>query len=218
MSKGTLSFMFFSMAIVLVLAIIVLNVADYSLYSYKKKCIASAIDFAVSAAVQENNTELSRQGYSEGVDETTGKISTDNIVIDTEKASAAFFSTLESNAGIRKDQVISKMMIIVINPTYTDINYIITNDSKNISGSVTDPSSMETVINTNSLAFWDAADPDSETVYINGNPKTTEFEKRPCYMVFVKNFEIDGLFKKRTATFIAFKGSHIERRDSGIDD
>lgn len=208
---GALGVVFFSMAIIFIISLLVLNIADYSLYSYKKKCIASAIDFSVSAAVQENNVELSRKGYAAGIDEATGKPSTDNITIEKDIAERAFFSTLEANVGIKRADVIADTMIIIINPTSTSMNYIINNDTKDISGSVTEPSSLESIINTNSIQFWNSSLPDSELVYVNGNPKTNEFNKKPYYMVFIKNFEIDGLFKKRVATFISFKGSNIER-------
>ncbi len=208
---GALSVVFLGLAVILVLVILILSIADYSLYSYKKKSIASAIDFSVSAAVQENNVELSRRGYAAGVDESAGKLSTDNIIIDKNIAETAFFSTLEKNVGIKRTDVIANTMIIIINPTSSSMNYIISNDTKDISGSVTEPSSLESIINTNSIQFWDASLPDSELVYVNGNPKTNEFKKKPYYMVFIKNFEIDGLFKKRLATFISFKGANIER-------
>lgn len=210
---------FFSLSAILVLSLLLLSTADYSLYSYKKKCIAGAIDFSVSAAVQENNIELSRYGYSIGMDESAGTLSTDNIFIDENSAENAFFSTLELNAGIKKSEVISNTMIIIVNPVTGSANYIIKNAAKRITGSVSEPAGLEAVINTNTAQFWDAGQPDKEIVYVNGNPKTNEFKKRPYYMVFIKNYEIDGLFKKRLATFIAFKGANIERKNgNGLEE
>ncbi len=208
---GAFGVMFFGLAVILALGLILLTIADYSLYSYKKKAIASAIDFSVSAAVQENNVELSRKGYAAGIDESTGKLSTNDIIIDETTSKTAFFSTLEANAGIKVSNVISNTMIIIVNPTSISMNYIISNDTKNISGSTSEPDELQSIINTSSIQFWDSALPDNELIYVNGNPKTNEFKKKPYYMVFIKNFQIDGLFKKRLATFISFKGANIER-------
>ena len=52
---------------------------------------------------------------------------------------------------------------------------------------------------------------DGHTVYVNGNIRTNEFIKRPYYMVFIRNYPINGLFSKKTATFICFKGGKVDR-------
>ena len=212
-NKGSgLSTILLSLSGIVIVVLILFNISDYSLYSYRKSSISKAIDYSVSAAIQETDINSSRVGLANGFDDTTGNINTDNIFINESVADNAFYNTFQNNCGISQATISPYIMIIIVNPTSSGLNYIIKSLSQRSIGSVLNPSALETVINTNINNFYGISGPDSNLIYVNGNPKTCQFDKKPYYMVFIKNFEIDGLFKKRNSTFISFKGANIERK------
>jgi hypothetical protein len=48
-------------------------------------------------------------------------------------------------------------------------------------------------------------------VKVNGNLQANQIKKRPYFIVLIKDLEIDGIFTKRTTTFVSFAGSKVER-------
>jgi len=124
-------------------------------------------------------------------------------------------STFHSNTGISRDIIEKKALIVIVNPADILIDYIIKKDVSRSTGSVDEPGKLESVINSKISEYWDTTDPasDKQVIYVHGNVKTNEFKRVPYYIVFIKDFEIDGLFKKRTATFVGFSASKIERKE-----
>lgn len=206
---------FLSLMVMLLILIVVVNAADYALYSFKRNMIGKAIDYSVCAAVQEIDRTKSAEGLSRGYDEATGSILVDNIYIDEISADNAFFATFQSNTGIRRDTMKDKMLVIIMNPTSTGIEYIIKKDTAREQGAVTGPGEIEGIINAAISEYYNtsASENDRQEIYVNGNPVTNEFKKRPYYMVFIRNYEIDGLFRRRTATYVGFAGAKMERRE-----
>ena len=211
---GGLAIMFISITIMVLILLVFVNIADYALYSIKRNTISKGIDYAVCAAIQEIDNTESESGLATGYDETTGKLSVDNIVINEARADSAFYSTLQSNTGITRAIVESSVLVVLANPTNTTLEYIIKKGTEREEGSVPSPASLETAINNKINEYWDAPAPssDRQIIYVNGNVKTNQFKKVPYYIVFIKDYEIDGLFRKRAATFIGFAGAKIERR------
>lgn len=212
-NKGSgLSTILLSLSGIVIVVLILFNISDYSLYSYRKASISKALDYSVAAAIQETDINSSRVGLANGFDDTTGNINTDNIFINESVADNAFYSTFQNNCGISMATIIPYVMTVIVNPTSIGLNYIIKAPIKRSTGSVLNPSDLEGIINSNINNFYGTSGPDNNLIYVNGNLKTCQFNKRPYYMVFIKNFEIDGLFKKRNTTFISFKGANIERK------
>lgn len=81
-------------------------------------------------------------------------------------------------------------------------------------GFVVSPDRLEEAINNAIDILWNTSNPqsDSHLIYVNGNLSTNEFKRTPYYLVFIKDYQIDGLFRKRTATFVGFAGAKLERR------
>lgn len=210
---GGLAIMFLSITIIVLILLVFVNIADYALYSIKRNTISKGIDYAVCAAIQEIDNTESESGLATGYDETTGQLSVDNITLNEARADNAFFSTLQSNTGIIRAAVESNVLVVLANPTDMALDYIIKKDVERTEGSISSPYGLEALINNKINEYWDASDPstDRQIIYINGNLKTNQFKKVPYYIVFIKDYEIDGLFRKRTATFVGFAGAKIER-------
>ena len=206
--------MLFSITIIVLILLVFVSIADYALYSIKRNTISKGIDYAVCAAIQEIDNTDNESGLATGYDETTGKLSVDNIILNEARADNAFYSTLQSNTGISRAAVESDVLLVLANPTDTALDYIIKKDVEREEGSVSSPDNLENVINTKINEYWDASGPssDRQIIYVNGNLRTNQFKKVPYYIVFIKDYEIDGLFSKRTATFVGFAGAKIERK------
>lgn len=205
------------LTVTIIILYMFLNIADHALYSYKRVMIAKGIDYAVGAAIQEIDVAASAEGLAGTFDEETGMLTMDNIVLNEVIADNAFYSTLKSNTGIERNIISDKVMIVIVNPykddTGTGVRYIIKKGSARATGSITDPSGLEEVINNYINTWWPTSDPlsDKHIIYVNSNSKANEFERKPYYLVFVKDYEIDGLYKNRKATFVGFKGAGIDR-------
>lgn len=211
---GGLAVTFLSLMVMLLILIVVVNAADYALYSLKRNMIGKAIDYSVCAAVQEIDKTKSEEGLSRGYDESTGSILVDGIFIDESAADNAFFSTFQLNTGIRRNAVEEKVLVIIMNPTSSCIEYVIKKDTARTEGSLTNPEQIEGIINAAIFEYCNTSGPenDEQEIYVEGNPETNEFKKRPYYMAFIKNYEIDGLFRKRTATYVGFAGAKVQRK------
>lgn len=203
------------LSVILTLMIIFTCIADYALYSTKRSLIAHGIDYAVCAAIQEVDMTGSTEGLSEGYDPHTGKLLSENIKLNETTADNAFYSTLEVNAGVKRNDIGSDTMIAYILPTNAGINYILKKDSQRVEGFAFSPGRLEEAINNTINIFWDTTLPGSDrhTIYVNGNPSTNEFKQVPYFLVFIKDYQINGLFIKRTATFVGFAGAKLERRN-----
>lgn len=214
-SDGYLKVIAMGIAVMLTLVIVFVSIADYALYSTRRSLIARGIDYAVCAAIQEIDVPASNEGLSEGFDSRTGNVLTNNIKLNESIADNAFFGTLEANTGIIRSDIVMDTLIAYIYPSDDGINYIIKKDSQRVEGFVTSPDKLETAINNTINTFWNTSAPDLDrhTIYVNGNPSTNEFKEVPYFLVFIKDHQINGLFRKRTATFVGFAGAKLERGD-----
>lgn len=210
---GAFGVVILGLAISIAALLVLVNAVDFALYSYKRGLISKAIDYGVSAAVQEIDVAASKEGLAEGFDE-NGNLSMDNIFLHETRADNAFFSTFKENAGLDRSEISTHTLIAIVNPLDAGMSYKIKFNAEKREGIVTEPSALEGILNANVSSFWNTADPeaDKHVIYVNGNTKTTQFKKRPYYLVFIKDYEIDGLFRKRTATFVGFKGAKVERK------
>jgi hypothetical protein len=212
--KGSgLSVIFIGLTVTLLVLMVFLSIADYALFSSKRNRICQGIDYAVCAAVQEVDGIESEEGLASGFDEATGKMLTDGIVLNEERADNAFFSTLQMNTGIYRKAISENTMIVTVTPEIEGIGYVIRKGQQREEGRMDSPEQLEPAVNNAVRQLWNGVDPeqDDNIVYVNGNLKTNQFKKAPYYLVFIKDYEIDGLMKKRTATFIGFAGANETR-------
>lgn len=209
-----LTVVFLGLTGILLVLLVFISIADYALYSTKRNMISRGIDYAVCAAIQEIDSIQSEDGLAAGFDEITGKPLVDGIVLNETRSDNAFFSTLQANTGIMREGINGKTLIVTVSPNMAGLKYILRKGQQRLEGSVASPAQLETIINHAIGQFWEGADPerDSHIIHVNGNLKTNQFKKVPYYMVFIKDYQINGLFRKRTATFVGFTGAKIERR------
>lgn len=202
-------------SVVLVLVMVFVNIADYALYSTKRNLIARGIDYSVCAAIQEVDLYISRNGLSEGFDPESGKILVNDIRLNEQTAENAFWGTLAANTGVSIDDIGPNTLITYVWPTTAGISYLMKKETERNEGFVGSPNRLEQAINNAISTLWSAESPesDSHVIYVNGNPSTNEFKRMPYFLVFIKDYQIDGLFRKRTATFVGFAGAKLERRE-----
>lgn len=216
---GAFGTILLTIAIILLVFFIFINAVDYALFTFKRNIIGRGIDYSVSAAVQEIDEEVSAEGLSEGCDEATGIVSVDNISLDEEAADNAFYGTLLANTGIQRASIEGHMLVVTTSASSGYLYYNVraggpgSSGELSETGSLSNPGELEGKINNAIDGFWGSIGPDSHIIYVNGNPDTNEFKFRPYYIVIIKNYQIDSLFRKREATFVAFKGAKIERAD-----
>ena len=202
-------------AISIAAILIFVNSVDFALYSYKRSRISKAIDYGVSAAVQEIDQEKSRDGLAEGFD-AHGNISLERVYLHEERADNAFFSTFKNNTGIDRSQIQSRILVALVHPTNLGLDCKIKWGTESKEETVRVPTEVEGLLNTRINEFWNPADPEADRhlIYVNGNFKTNPFGKKPYYLVFLKDYPIEGLFRKRTATFVGFKGAKVDRKSN----
>lgn len=205
---GALSVLMTGLTGLIVLVIVFLSIIDLSVYSYKKRLIASAIDYAVSAAVQEIDVERSKTGLSRAFFN-DGQVNMTGIFLDEGKADKAFSSTIMKNVGIDIEGINGKMIRVIASPVGDGAYYSIKDKNSLVTGNSESMEKIEDILNARMESLGHGED--SHTVYVNGNSATNSFEKRPYYMVFIRDYQIDGLFSNRKATFICFKSARVYR-------
>lgn len=200
------------LAVISLIVVAFMSGIDYAIYSYKTYNISRCLNYAICAAAQEVDTsgEDSLSGLSEENVESKGKISLKKIRLDETKAENIFWSTLKSNTGIEKSQLENNCLMIFTYDSGNAVNYYWKKGGVTATGSVASANLLESVINNAIRTCWPQGE-DSHVIYIGGNPKTNDFKSRPCFMAFVKNHQINGLYSKREATFVAFKRAKLER-------
>lgn len=210
-NSGGVSIVFLAIVIFVTLLILTINLFDYSMYSYKVKVLSRSIDSSVCAAIQE--VDKDSVGLETEFTE-SGEDNTNNIKINEISAINAFYSTFTSNIKIDKSIIDPFLLIAILNPDETGINYIIKKGSSRFEGRVDKPSEIQSIINTHiNTDFTEVYEGQkSVIVNINGNVDTNQFKKRPYFIVFLKDWQINGIVSKRLTTFIDFSGAKIERQ------
>lgn len=205
---GTL---FISLAIVALLASIFINIVDYSVYTYKRNAVCKAMDYAVSAAVQQIDEEQSREGLASGFSETTGKKVLQDIVIDTNKAEEIFTVFFRKNS--LPDEIASSDTMLLCTTYVQEDQMHYTIKAKGIivsQGVVTQPSAVQEQINEAINSCWPGT-LSSSKVAINGNSKTNMLENGTYLFVFLNNIKISGVYSKRYIDLSGLAGAKVER-------
>ncbi len=207
---GGLGILFIGISIMVLVVVIFLNIADYSIYTYKRNDISKALDYAVTAAAQQLKTSESLVGLSEGFSDSSGKKLLENVEINIDKASITFTDILCRNNNIPVLYVNDKLLLC---STYSDkgrVKYTIKATGQPLKHGETDgPQDMEAIINDALDAFW----PDSHktSIYVNGNPYTNMLERGTYLFAVLKDVEITGIFSKRKISLSSFVGAKLER-------
>lgn len=205
---GAMSVIIMGLTGFFIVTLVFIFVADLSVYSYKKRVIGSAIDYAVCAAVQEIDTEKSKAGLARAFS-SDGKVSMTGVYFNEAMADKAFKSTVTGNISIDIGSMEDKTVRIMVTPESDSVYYSIKYRNGTETGHAANMEQIESILNDRMGALGIGVD--TEKVYINGNAASNPFEKRPYYMVFIRNYQIDGLISHRKATFICFKAAKIYR-------
>ena len=207
---GGLGILFIGISIIAFLLVIFLNIADYSIFTYKRNEISRALDYAVTAAVQQIKTNESIEGLAEGFSDNSGKKMLENIQINMDKAEITFTDILNRNSNISEIYVNRKLLLC---STYVDkgmVKYKIKATGYPTEyGETESPQDLEGIINNAMEAYWPSGHKTS--IYVNGNPYTNMFEKGTYLLAVLKEVEITGIFSKRKVNLSSFAGAKIER-------
>jgi hypothetical protein len=206
-NEGGIAIIYLGLLLSLFFVIMVSIVIDQGLYVTKRNLMKKSIDYAVCAAVAEIDAPKSK-GLEFEFDK-TGNKNTNHIYINEHNALNVYYQILKANININRDQIENNTLCLIVHPEDFAIKYSLYKGNNRIEGEVSNPAELELVIN-NNLDFTKEKI-DSNVVFVNGNIKTNKFEKRPYFMVFIKDLEIGGLFKNRLLTFVSFKAARIIR-------
>jgi hypothetical protein len=212
---GGLGASFIGLSIVLVIFIIFLNTAEFSLFSYKKALISKAVDYSVCAAIQQINIDSSINGIAGGFDDSSGKKLTDNIRIDMDRAQSTFLNMLCMNCSIDTTDISDKLLICTTYSQDGKLYYSIRvnngEKSDNSSGAVENSVDLEGKLNTSIGEYWPLEEKGKNVVFINGNSKTNPVENGTYLLVFIKGLKVKGLFTERKVDFVGLAGAKISR-------
>ncbi len=207
---GGLSILFIGISIIALVLVIFLNIADYSVYTYKRNEITKAMDYAVTAAAQQLKTSESLVGLSSGFSDHSGKKLLENVEINIDKASVTFTDILSRNNNIPAISINDRLLLC---STYSEkgrVKYTVKANGWPLEhGETGGPQDIEAIINDSLEAFW----PESHKtlIYVNGNPYTNMVEKGTYLFAVIKDVEITGIFSKRKISLSSFAGAKLER-------
>ena len=205
---GGLGIVFISLGAILLAFTILINIADYSILTYKRNAISKAMDYAVNAAVQELNINQSVKGLADGFAEDTGNRSLDGVKIDIDRAQETFLMVFYENYNFSID---AKLLLCATHTIEQNLKYIIKAGNGQINqGGLESPELLESRIIQAINQYWTNSE-DTSQVYINGNEKTNIIEKGIYLFAFIKDIRIKGLYSQRTTNLSSFAGARVER-------
>ncbi len=204
--------LFIGLAVTFLVLLVFVSAADYAVYTYKRNSVSKAMDYAVTAAVQNINKDKSLQGLSEGFDENTGTRLTDGIEIDIDKAETTFLSVFEANSSQRQTDIKRNLLICATSVSGEDVDYRIkTSSGEVIVGNVETPYLIEDRINAAAKSCWPDSYEESSRISINSNPKSNMIEKGTYLFAYIKGIKITGIFTQRKLALSCFGGAKLER-------
>lgn len=207
---GGLGVLFTGMAVLFLTLVVLVNIADYSIFTYKRNAISRAMDYGVTAAVQQIDKSRSIDGISKGFAEETGKKLLDGVEINIDAANSAFLTIFNKNYNTGIGDIDNKLLVCATASQDGRLNYIIRSDPKPVlQAELDEPSMLEDTINQAVTQYWPEAD--ASKVYINGNPKTNMLEDGTYFFALIKDVEITGLYSTRKITLTSFAGARLER-------
>lgn len=206
---GGLGTLFIGLSVILLILMIFINIADYSLYTYKRNEVSKAMDYAVTAASQQIKAEHLEE-MSKGFSDTSGKKLLEGVEINMSTASAAFNEIFYRNVSLSSININNNLLLCSTTLTNGSLKYTIhANGSTFEQGEIKEPSELENIINTALSCLW--PDSDKTGIYINGNPRTNMVERGIYLFAVISDIEIKGLISKRKISLSSFAGAKLER-------
>jgi hypothetical protein len=209
---GGLGIVFIGLGAMVLAFVILINIADYSILTYKRNAISKAMDYAVNAAVQELNIDQSIMGLADGFSEDTGNRSLDGVKIDIDKAKKAFMMVFYENYKSNNFSIDEDLLVCATHTIEQNMKYIIkAGNGQIIEGNLENPALLESSINQAIKRYWTNSD-DTSQIFINGNEKTNIIEKGVYLFAFIKDIKVKGLYSQRTTSLSSFAGARVERQ------
>lgn len=209
---GGFGIVFLGMGAILLAFIILINIADYSILTYKRNAISKSMDYAINAAVQEISINESMLGLAGGFSEASGNRSVDGVKVDIDRANKTFLAVFYENCNSNEFSVENNLLLCTTHMMEQKLNYVIKAGNRKIDeGELEDPEFLESRINQVINQYWSNSDDHSQT-YINGNENTNMIENGTYLFAFIKDIKIQGLYSQRTTSLSSFAGAKIERQ------
>ncbi len=209
---GGLGIVLIGLGAILIAFTILINIADYSILTYKRNAISKAMDYAVNAAVQELNINQSIIGLADGFAEDTGSRSLDGVKLDIDRAQETFLMVFYENYNSINFSIDEKLLLCTTHTIEQNLRYIMKAGNGQINeGNLENPELLESRINQAIDQYWINSE-DTSQIYINGNEKTNILEKGVYLFAFIKDIKIKGLYSQRTTSLSSFAGARVERQ------
>lgn len=210
-SGGSFAVVFIGLGSIFLALLVLVNIADYSILTYKRNTISKAMDYAVNAAVQEIDINQSKEGLSNGFSEVTGCNHLEGVKINTDKAQKTFITAFYENYNTSNFSVYGNLLLCATHAEGQKLSYEIKTDNGQITkGSVACPELMENTIN-QAIRDYSAYADKASLIYINGNEKTNMIENGTYLFAFIKDIKIKGLYSQRTTCLLSFAGAKVDR-------
>lgn len=207
---GGLGTLFIGLMVILLLLTSLINIADYSLYTYKRNEISKAMDFAVTAAAQQIEPKEATEGISKGFSDVSGQSLLEGVEINISQARTIFQDIFHKNISSSVVSINDNLLLCSAYSQNGKLKYTTSvGGSLQAQGELEDPAKIEEVINAAISRFW----PDNEKtgIYVSGNHKTNMIEKGTYLFAVVNAIEIEGLVSKRKVSLLSFAGAKLER-------
>lgn len=210
-SGGGVGIIFIGLSVILLAFVVFINIVDYSIFTYKRNAISKAMDYAVTAAVQQINKNQSIVGVANGFTEDTGKKLLEGVEIDVDMANRTFLDVFYANYKLDNLSINNSLLICVTSSRNEKLRYaIMANAELIIEGDLDNPLLVEERINQAIDQIWTSSEDDNQ-VYINQNPKTNMIENGTYLFAFINDIKITGLFSQRQLNLSSFAGAKLER-------
>ncbi len=208
---GGMGTLFIGLAAMLLIVVILLNLADYSIYTYKRNEISKALDYAVTAASQQVNPIKSADGIAEGFSDATGKKLIEDVEINIDEAEKIFLSVFYNNIKALDLNINNNLLLCTTFSSNAKLKYTIkVLNQPLIQGELGDPQLLESRVNKVLLECWPYSG-DGE-IYVNNNAKTNNFENGTYTLAVLKDLEVTGLLSHRKISLTSFAGAKLVRR------
>lgn len=210
-SGGGMGIIFIGLSVILLAFVVFINIVDYSLFTYKRNAISKAMDYAITAAVQQINKNQSVVGVANGFTEDTGKRILDGVEIDVDMANRTFLNVFYANYNLDNLNINNSLLICATSRQSEKLKYTIKSGTELIfEGELDNSLLVEGRINQAITQYWPGSENNNQ-VYINGNPKTNMIENGTYLFAFINDIKITGLYSQRQINLSSFAGAKLER-------
>ncbi|HEY5586471.1 MAG TPA: hypothetical protein VIK78_18515 [Ruminiclostridium sp.] len=209
---GGFGTIFLGLAAILLAFVVFINIADYSIFTYKRNAISKAMDYAVTAAAQQINKTQSIVGVANAFDEDTGEKLLEGVEIDIDMANRTFLTMFYENYKPDDLSIANNLLICATSTMDGKLRYSIKADTEQkLDGVLDNPVLIEERINQAMDQLWPDTE-DNSQVYIIGNPKTNMIENGTYLFAYIKDIKITGLYLQRQISLSSFAGAKLERK------